>query len=150
MYGWKTSCFVRVMLCHARARIQEVFVFQGNITMSNSSISSHLIYNGLWIYRVKLWMYNALFCTRNVITARKRSLRRLCFYRCVSVHRGGSPSGGGGFLDPGGVLHPVNVRAVRILLEYIFVICYAKHAPAFRKFQSFRETLQWAAHLSAA
>ena len=24
-----------------------------------------------------------------VITARKRSLRRLCFYRCVSVHRGG-------------------------------------------------------------
>ena len=24
-----------------------------------------------------------------VITARKRSLRRLCFYRCVSVHGGG-------------------------------------------------------------
>ena len=28
----------------------------------------------------------------DVITARKRSLRRLCFYRCVSVHRGGSAS----------------------------------------------------------
>ena len=26
-----------------------------------------------------------------IITARKRSLRRLCFYRCVSVHRGGLP-----------------------------------------------------------
>ena len=24
-----------------------------------------------------------------LITARKRSLRRLCFYRCLSVHRGG-------------------------------------------------------------
>ena len=24
-----------------------------------------------------------------IITARKRSLRRLCFYRCVSIHRGG-------------------------------------------------------------
>ena len=34
-----------------------------------------------------------------VITARKRSLRRLCFYRCLSVHRGGAcvvaPGGGG-------------------------------------------------------
>ena len=27
--------------------------------------------------------------TRPFITARKRSLRRLCFYRCLSVHRGG-------------------------------------------------------------
>ena len=54
-----------------------------------------------------------------IFTARKRSLRRLCFYRCVSVHsgggfsiggvlhrggvsiRGGSPSWGG--LHPGGV-----------------------------------------------
>ena len=25
----------------------------------------------------------------DVFTARKRSLRRLCFYRCLSVHRGG-------------------------------------------------------------
>ena len=53
-------------------------------------------------------MYGGCF-----ITARKRSLRRLCFYRCLSVHRGeGSPSGGGvlhrggspsgGFSIPGG------------------------------------------------
>ena len=26
--------------------------------------------------------------SKHVITARKRSLRRLCFYRCLSVHRG--------------------------------------------------------------
>ena len=99
------------------------------------------------------------------ITARKRSLRRLCFYRCLSVHgggflhRGGSsipggvPPSRGGFLHPGGssipggfsirggspskgglsiqggppsrgegVLHPVNVRAERILLECILVV----------------------------
>ena len=53
------------------------------------------------------------------ITARKRSLRRLCFYRCLSVHRGGGvlhPGGGfsigggspsrGGSPSGGGVLHP--------------------------------------------
>ena len=38
---------------------------------------------------------------------------------------GGSPSGGvlhiGGVLHPGGLLHPVNVRVVRILLECILV-----------------------------
>ena len=73
-----------------------------------------------------------------LFTARKRSLRRLCFYRCVSVHGGGggfsipggSPSGGfsiwggspsRGGSPSGGVLHPVNVRAVRILLECILV-----------------------------
>ena len=32
----------------------------------------------------------------NIFTARKRSLRRLCFYRCLSVH------GGGGVSIPGG------------------------------------------------
>ena len=29
--------------------------------------------------------------TNSIITARKRSLRRSCFYRCLSVHGGGSP-----------------------------------------------------------
>ena len=57
----------------------------------------------------------------DIFTARKRSLRRLCFYRCLSVHRGGfsirggSPSQGGfsiqggspsGGSPSGGVLHP--------------------------------------------
>ena len=30
----------------------------------------------------------AFFVTHQVITVRKRSLRRLCFHRCLSVHRG--------------------------------------------------------------
>ena len=44
---------------------------------------------------------------RRVITARKRSLRRLCFYTCLSVHWGGVLSGpgpGGGWgVWPGGM-----------------------------------------------
>ena len=32
----------------------------------------------------------------SLITARKRSLRRLCFYRCLSVHRGVCMVAGGG------------------------------------------------------
>ena len=36
---------------------------------------------------------NFPFC---FFTARKRSLRRLCFHRCLSVHRGVSASGPGG------------------------------------------------------
>ena len=35
----------------------------------------------------------------SIFTARKRSLRRLCFYRCVSVHGGG----GGGHAWQGGM-----------------------------------------------
>ena len=97
------------------------------------------------------------------ITARKRSLRRLCFYRCLSVHKGGvgwgfsirggfsiqggfsirveggfSIRGEGGFSIWGGSpsrggLHPVNVQAVRILLECILVQLYALH-PAYNEF----------------
>ena len=52
-----------------------------------------------------------------IFTARKRSLRRLCFYRCVSVQGGGLHPGGGGFsiqeggfsIRGGGVLHPGGV-----------------------------------------
>ena len=33
---------------------------------------------------------------RSVITAHKRSLWRLCFYRCLSVHKGGGSMCGGG------------------------------------------------------
>ena len=28
-------------------------------------------------------------CPKNIFTVRERSLRRLCFHRCLSVHRGG-------------------------------------------------------------
>ena len=30
-----------------------------------------------------------IMCNNGIVTARKRSLRRLCFYRCLSVHKGG-------------------------------------------------------------
>ena len=39
-----------------------------------------------------------------VITARKRSLRRVCFHRCLSVHSGGSRSLSRGVSIPGGCL----------------------------------------------
>ena len=72
-------------------------------------------------------------------TARKRSLRRLCFYRCVSVHGGGVHVRGEGGVRgrcacmAGGMCatHPpqrhyeiqsVNARVVRILLECILVL----------------------------
>ena len=38
------------------------------------------------------------YCLLSFITARKRSLRRLCFYRCLSVHTGGRV-----WLLPGGL-----------------------------------------------
>ena len=42
------------------------------------------------------------FKLKRIVTARKRSMRRLCFRRCLSVHRGGLCPGGslsGGFLS---------------------------------------------------
>ena len=42
--------------------------------------------------------------TRGIFTARKRSLRRLCFHRCLSVHRGGGLGICPGGLCPGGSL----------------------------------------------
>ena len=62
-----------------------------------------------------------------LFTARKRSWRRLCFYRCLFVHGGVSASGSG----EGGVAdtpwqtpfrETVNKRAVWILLECILVL----------------------------
>ena len=56
------------------------------------------------------------FRWKYIFTARKRSLRRLCFYRCLSVHGGG----GGDAQILRQMLrlrHAVNERAVRILLE---------------------------------
>ena len=51
-------------------------------------------------------MYNV----RCLITARKQSLRRLCFYTCLSVHTGGTwagtpPSHGGTRYTPPGAMH---------------------------------------------
>ena len=43
-----------------------------------------------------------------IVTARKQSLGRLCFHRCLSVHAGGGET--------------VNKRAVRIPLDCILVL----------------------------
>ena len=81
-----------------------------------------------------------------IITARKRSLRRLCFHRCLSVHRGVSVQGespsrgvsvqrgglclgwasvwGGGLCHGAPLFVPLicsNVWVVRILLECVLV-----------------------------
>ena len=37
----------------------------------------------------KLCKYDIMLSELPIFTARKRSLRRLCFYRCLSVHTGG-------------------------------------------------------------
>ena len=70
-----------------------------------------------------------------IITARKQSLRRLCFHRCLSVHRGGGRAWQWGCAccthtpchacppprtppcHARPLRHAVNDRAVRILLE---------------------------------
>ena len=52
---------------------------------------------------VEVSRYDQLKFRLTVFTARKRSLRRLCFYRCVSVHRGwGGMRGRGGVCMAGG------------------------------------------------
>ena len=41
------------------------------------------------ILKAVLFLWRGLKPPGHLITARKRSLRRLCFHRCLSVHRGG-------------------------------------------------------------
>ena len=43
-----------------------------------------------------------IFFKIHIVTARKRSLRRLCFYMCVSVHKGGMRGRRGGACVVGG------------------------------------------------
>ena len=98
------------------------------------------------IVALYFWVFNGSFtwCDFSecdcIFTARKRSLRRLCFYRCLSVHRwacvvGACMAGGRvwqgacmtgeGRCVVGGMRgirwDTVNERAVRILLECILV-----------------------------
>ena len=57
------------------------------------------IESSLWLQHDIYWLNDTFLCTLIreyisretyiIITARKRSLRRLCFYRCLSVHTGG-------------------------------------------------------------
>ena len=95
---------------------------------------------------VHLFGCRVLFCAPFLVfTARKRSLRRLCFYTCLSVilftggggesasvgvyiqgdlHPEGSPSRGVGQTLPHRILRDtVNERAVHSLLECILVTC---------------------------
>ena len=60
-----------------------------------------------FVQRGKSWRF---------ITARKRSLRRLCFYRCLSVHRGGvrGCSRGVCIVAPGGGMHGCSRRACMV------------------------------------
>ena len=76
-----------------------------------------------------------------IFTARKRSLRRLCFHRFLSVHR---VAGGGGLgLCPGGSLSgrappPYgNELAVRILLECILVESFESRQMSYPHISSF-------------
>ena len=63
----------------------------GNLQISSvGSVNSIKTFNLNW--QIMLWAKRAI----GIITARKRSLRRLCFYRCLSVHSGGMHSWGGG------------------------------------------------------
>ena len=64
---WYVRCYIR---CYVRCSADDIY------------LSSTLHFSFCTMYR------NCLF-----ITARKRSLRRLCFYRCLSVHGGGGVCG---------------------------------------------------------
>ena len=103
-----------------------------------------------WSKKVTMAWDFSLFRIFRIFTARKRSLGRLCFHRCLSVHRGGLCPGGvlclggvsvqgglclGESLSRGSLFGEVSVqgvsvretptysymRAVRILLECILV-----------------------------
>ena len=99
--------------------------------MCDLSALKHLCGFTQWVTCVKF--YTSWY----FITARKWSLRRLCFYTCLSVHRGGLQAytqGGGWGPHRGGVSqHALRqtpptpsrrllLRVVRILLECLLVI----------------------------
>ena len=44
--------------------------------------------------KLRMFQFKQSASLFKVITARKRSLRRLCFHRCLSVHRGACVAGG--------------------------------------------------------
>ena len=71
---------------------------------NSAPTGSRQITKKLSVFRFRQkWEWNRLLL-RKLITGRKRSLRRLCFHRCLSVHKGGSRSLPGGVgLCPGGL-----------------------------------------------
>ena len=101
----------------------------------------------IWMLREKvIWVIthtrikitSVYICIRLIITARKRSLRRLCFHKRLlfcpqgrgvcCIGRGGVHWGEGGWADPSPIQilqdrDTVNNRAVRIVLECILDLC---------------------------
>ena len=85
-----------------------------NMNHSMNSLNSNSIFCGLvnldYLFRKFLFTRNSLLITRIksfvFITARKRSLRRLCFHRCLSVHRGVSAPLHALIHTPPGQVHP--------------------------------------------
>ena len=65
-------------------------------------LSMLLYYSRLYYEKRNIEIYNIM----NIFTARKRSLRRSCFHRCLSVHWGCLPLDTGG-VCPGDVCHPL-------------------------------------------
>ena len=79
---------------HSSERM-ELFTFW---TFQVSQFFERLHFNEKFLQNAHhIWKSN-LFSGLSLITARKRSLRRLCFYRCLSVHKGGGVCG----IIPGG------------------------------------------------
>ena len=61
--------------------------------LTSEKIHFYKIYQNLAEYIVSQWTSHKplffSFLVETLVTARKRSLRRLCFHRCLSVHRAG-------------------------------------------------------------
>ena len=81
-----------------RRQEREFFVFAGNANVvfgQNFNKKSHKIVGNCLHGRVKKrHQYASYWNAFLFITTRKRSLRRLCFHRCLSVHWAGTPQAG--------------------------------------------------------
>ena len=71
--------------------------------------------------------FYVIACRRIFIVARKRSLRRLCFHRCLSVHGGWGICIGGCWADPPPQIRYYGIQSTSgryaILLECILAKC---------------------------
>ena len=100
-----TICVWRRSLSRPEPRGRTVLARHVISTILSSRWLVQFVSHPLAIHTLLSWRW--YFQSRVFITARKRSLRRLCFYRCLSVHRGGvhGCSGGHAWLLQGGSVH---------------------------------------------
>ena len=64
--------------------------FLANVRLQTEASWSTTLHTHLWHPNMVFYPTKVHICLAKVIfTARKRSLWRLCFHRCLSVHRGG-------------------------------------------------------------